>query len=449
MDKLFGTDGVRGVANLFPMDVETAMAIGKAVAGYFWDPSRITKGHIVIGQDTRLSGDMLAQAVAAGACSVGVDVSFLGVLPTPGIAHATVATGAMAGVVISASHNPFEDNGIKIFDARGYKLFDEVEAQIEAIISNGKKARAAGSLQIGRVRQGDDAQAHYIDFLIQNLKGCDLKKIRIAVDCANGATFEVAPELFKRLGAMVFSMGCDPDGTNINHLCGSQHPQRLAQLVIEKSADLGLAFDGDGDRLIAVDEKGRVLTGDQIMAIIAKDFHERGTLKNSAVVATVMSNMGLRAALQQMNIELLTTQVGDRYVLQKMLEADAVLGGEDSGHMIIRNAHTTGDGIMAALHLIEAMQRAGQPLSKLSEVMTIFPQKLINVDVKSKPDLTTIPEIGRAIAQAENSLGDKGRVLVRYSGTQNKCRVMVEGPTREQTDALCGKIAVAIQRMIG
>lgn len=449
MGKLFGTDGIRGVANVYPMDVETAMAIGKAIAGHFGDGATTSKGHIVIGQDTRLSGDMLAQAVAAGACSAGMNVWLLGVLPTPGIARATIATDALAGVVISASHNPFEDNGIKIFDARGYKLFDEAEAQIEALLCSNEKARIAHSDEIGRVKHIGDADQHYIDFLRQNIKIPTLKNMSIVVDCANGATFKVAPALLKLLGASVFPMCCDPDGTNINAQCGSQHPQRLAQVVTERNADLGLAFDGDGDRLIAVDEIGQVLSGDQIMAILAKDFHQRGMLKNSRVVTTVMSNMGFRTALQQMNIELHTTQVGDRYVMERMLEKDAVLGGEDSGHMIFRDAHTTGDGIMAALRLLEALQRSGKPLSEMAKVMTIFPQKLINVDVKTKPDLTAIPEIHQAITQAESVLGEKGRVLVRYSGTQNKCRVMVEGPTKEQTDSLCAQIATTIQRIIG
>ncbi len=449
MQKLFGTDGIRGVANIFPMNVETAVAIGKAIAKYFRDHGKTNKGHIVIGQDTRLSGDMLAQAVAAGACSVGLDVCLLGVLPTPGIAYATIASGALAGVVISASHNPFEDNGIKIFDARGYKLFDDTERQIESIIDSGVANKLAPSHEIGRLKHGNHAGSQYVDFLRHNTKINHLKNFKIAIDCANGATFHVAPALFKGLGATVFPIGCDPNGTNINDSCGSQHPQRLAHIVVENGADLGLAFDGDGDRLIAVDEKGHILSGDQIMAILAKHLHESGVLRNSVVVATVMSNLGFRMALHQMNIKLFTTQVGDRYVMQRMLEEDAVLGGEDSGHMILRDAHTTGDGLMAALRLIEALQRKAQPLSEMAKVMTIFPQKLINVDVKSKPDLAAIPEISQTIARAEESLGESGRVLVRYSGTQNKCRVMVEGPTEAQTNGLCAEIAATIKKILG
>jgi phosphoglucosamine mutase len=299
------------------------------------------------------------------------------------------------------------------------------------------------------VKQIEDADKHYIDFLRQSFEALDLHSLTVALDCANGATYKVAPALMKCLGATIIPTFCNPDGKNINAQCGSQHPEHLARAVVEKNADLGLAFDGDGDRLIAVDEEGHVLSGDQIMAILAQDYLQRGLLKNSRVVATVMSNMGFRAALQQLNIELYTSQVGDRYVMEKMLEKDAILGGEDSGHMIFRDVHTTGDGILAALRLIGALQRSGKPLSQLAKVMTLFPQKLINVDVKAKPDFTKIPEISHAIARAEGLLGEKGRVLVRYSGTQNKCRVMVEGPTEEQTDDLCRQIAATVQRMIG
>lgn len=449
MGKLFGTDGIRGVANAYPMDVETALTIGKAIAGYFLKDDARPNRHIVIGQDTRLSGDMLAQAVAAGACSAGLNVWHLGVLPTPGIARVTTTTGALAGVVISASHNPFEDNGIKIFDANGFKLFDEAEIRIEALLLSDKKALVATSQDIGRVKHIEDSGKLYIDFLRQSVEALDLRNRCVALDCANGATYKVAPEVMNLFGATTFPIFCDPNGKNINDRCGSQYPQRLAQVVVEKNADLGLAFDGDGDRLIAVDEEGHVLSGDQIMAILANDYLQRGMLKNSRVVTTVMSNMGFRVALQQMNIELHTTQVGDRYVMEEMLEKDAILGGEDSGHMIFRDVHTTGDGILAALRLLGALQRAGKPLSELAKVMTLFPQKLINVDVKAKPDFTQIPEISHAIARAEGLLGEKGRVLVRYSGTQNKCRVMVEGPTEEQTNDLCRQIAATIQRMIG
>jgi phosphoglucosamine mutase len=450
MGKLFGTDGIRGLANVYPMDLETAAILGKAIVGHFKKSDANSNSHIVIGQDTRLSGDMLAHAVAAGVCSAGADAWLLGVLPTPGIARITVERQALAGVVISASHNPYDDNGLKIFDAHGYKLTDDAETRLEANIRSGLKITLAHSNAIGRVKRVKDSGESYLAFLQKAAQNSTpLNQMTIAVDCANGATFSVAPELFRRLGATVIPLYCSPDGVNINDDCGSQYPQHLAHAVLDRKADVGLAFDGDGDRLIAVDEIGRTLSGDQIMAILAKDFKRRGVLKNNAVVSTIMSNMGFRAALHQMGIQHFAAQVGDRYVMQTMLEKGAFLGGEDSGHMILRDAHTTGDGLLAALRLLEAMQRSGQPLSELAKVMTVFPQELINVDVKSKPDLQTIPEIVQAIQHAESSLGDQGRVLVRYSGTQNKCRVMVEGPTKEQTLGLCQNIAAAVAKSIG
>jgi phosphoglucosamine mutase len=449
MGKLFGTDGIRGIANVYPMNSETALAVGKAVAAHFKNGSLTSAKHLVIGKDTRLSGDMLAQAVAAGACAAGADVHMVGVLPTPGIAYLASSTGALAGVVISASHNPYEDNGIKLFGGNGYKLADEVEEKIESLIFSSNNGYLAPSKAIGRLRTLTTADNQYLAFL-RSAGACrDFNDLNIVLDCAHGATYQVAPELFRRLGCNVVSLYCAPDGTNINKQCGSQHPEHLAQAVVAHGADAGLAFDGDGDRLIAVDETGGVLSGDQILAICACDLKRRGELKNNAVVSTIMSNMGFRLALRNMEIHHHITQVGDRYVMEKMLSEGAVLGGEDSGHLIFNDVHTTGDGLLAALRLLNAMQSAGKPLSDLAKVMTVFPQKLVNVDVKEKPDLAAIPEIAQAIARVENELGDKGRVLVRYSGTQNKCRVMVEGPTMAQTHTLCDEIATVIQRAIG
>ncbi len=448
MENLFGTDGIRGVANTYPMDIETAATLGKAVAGYFGKSSGNSARHIVIGQDTRLSGDMLAQAVAAGACAAGVDVWMLGVLPTPGIAYMTAATQAVAGIVISASHNPYEDNGIKLFDKDGYKLPDPIETQIEAYLKGELPITLAPSKDIGRLKNVEDANDQYVKFLLRSIIRPPGSKLTIVLDCANGATFKVAPELFHRLGNKVFTLSCNPNGRNINADCGSQHPQHLAQAVLEHQADLGLAFDGDGDRLIAVDEKGRILSGDQIVAILAKALKQMGRLKNNTVVSTVMSNLGLRTALQQMGIQHISTQVGDRHVMQAMLEKDAVLGGEDSGHIILRNVHTTGDGLLAALGLIESLTASTQPVSVLAKVMTVFPQVLINVEVKEKPGLENLPTIVNVIRQAEERLGGQGRVLVRYSGTQNICRVMVEGPTQDITDSLCEEIASEVRNKL-
>jgi phosphoglucosamine mutase len=450
MGKLFGTDGIRGVANTYPMDVETAVAAGRAIAHHVKSANG-DKKFIIIGQDTRLSGDMIAQAVGAGICSAGLDASFLGVMPTPAVAFLAAQCGAAAGVVISASHNPFADNGIKVFDAHGYKLSDDVEARIEMLMGQGAAETSfqADPHSVGQLRSIQNADARYIEFLLHSVPHLSLAGRTVVLDCANGATFRVAPELFQRLGARVIPMFCAPNGTNINEQCGSQHPQAMAESVVDNRADMGLAFDGDGDRLIAVDEKGTVLTGDQIMAVCAQDLTFKDVLKNHAVVCTVMSNMGFHQAMKKLGLTVHTTQVGDRYVMQKMLARDVVLGGEDSGHLIFRDKHTTGDGIMAAIRLLDAVEAAGRPLSELAQVMTVFPQELINVDVRSKPDLDSFPEIGQVIDRVQKQLGDQGRVLVRYSGTQPQCRVMVEGPAIEQTKACCRRIAEVVRKTLG
>lgn len=447
MSRLFGTDGIRGRANAYPMDGQTAFSAGKAAAAYF---RKIGKtGHIVIGRDTRISGDMLSQAVAAGICSAGVNVQHLGVIPTPAVAYATVHTGAAAGVVISASHNPFDDNGLKLFDSNGCKLSDQAEDQIEALMQAPEsEISSARAEQIGQIVDGAPARDSYVRFLIDSSSCTSLKELTLVLDCANGATYKAAPELFQRLGARVTALHCRPDGININDQCGSQHPETMAKEVVRQKADIGLAFDGDGDRLIAVDEKGRVLSGDQIMAICANDMRQKGLLKNNLVVSTVMSNLGFGKALQSLGIDVVATQVGDRYVMQEMMERDAVLGGEDSGHMIFRDQHTTGDGLFAALRLIEAMQNSAQKLSKLSEIMTVYPQELINVTVSGKPALDSIPQIVEVIEAVESKLADQGRVLVRYSGTQLKCRVMVEGPTPDETRAYAQQIAAVVRSML-
>ena len=442
MGKFFGTDGIRGVANTHPMDVETAVAVGRAIAGYFNAGSN-GNDFIVIGKDTRLSGDMIAQAVGSGICSAGMNVAMIGVMPTPAIALLARQTNAAAGVVISASHNPYEDNGIKLFDGTGHKLDDNQEKIIEEHIE--KTPVEIASSRIGRLIDLNDAAGQYIEYIRGALADISLNGIKLVMDCSNGATHKVAPQLFELMGAEVISIFCDPNGTNINDNCGSQHPGILATEVVSQNADLGLAFDGDGDRLIAVDENGEILTGDQVMAICAKDLQDKGDLKGNKVVATVMSNMGFRIAMKELGIDLFTTQVGDRYVMQEMMAQDAILGGEDSGHMIFRDHHTTGDGIMAALRLLSAIQTASLPLSKLSEVMTVFPQVLVNVDVDDKPELSAIPEIDGVIKEVEDALGDNGRVLVRYSGTQSKCRIMVEGPTLDETSRFCRKIADVVR----
>ena len=448
MGELFGTDGVRGVANEYPMTAEMALNIGRATAHLFK-----RKGHtprIIIGKDTRISGYMLENALVSGICSMGVNALLVGPLPTPGIAFTTNSMRADAGIVISASHNPFQDNGIKIFSHEGLKLPDEKELEIEKLIFSNKMHMLHPSHnELGKASRIDDARGRYIVFLKNSFpKEHTLEGTKVVLDCSHGATYRVAPDTFFELGADVTSLFDEPNGENINAHCGSQHPETLAEEVIKAKADVGFAFDGDGDRCIAVDEKGAVLTGDQIMAVCAKEMKKEGILHNNLVVCTVMSNIGFSLALKELGIEQEATKVGDRYVLEEMQAKGSVIGGEESGHIIFLNHHTTGDGIITALQLVAAMKKAQRPLSELAQVMKVFPQKLINVDVKSKPELSTIPEIQEVIEGVEGELGDKGRVLVRYSGTQNMCRVMVEGPTDEETEKYCRQIVDVIQKKL-
>ena len=449
MGELFGTDGVRGVANEYPMTAEMALNIGRATAFLFKRKGHIPR--IIIGKDTRISGYMLENALVSGICSMGVNALLVGPLPTPGIAFATNSMRADAGIVISASHNPFQDNGIKIFSNEGFKLPDEKEIEIEKLIfSNNMHTLHPSPSELGKAYRIDDARGRYIVFLKNTFpKEHTLEGTKVVLDCAHGATYRVAPDTFFELGADVISLFDQPNGENINAHCGSQHPETLAEEVIKGKADVGFAFDGDGDRVIAVDEKGSVLTGDQIMAICAKEMKKEGKLNKNLVVCTVMSNIGFGIALKQVGIEQVVTKVGDRYVLEEMQAKGAVIGGEESGHVIFLEHHTTGDGIITALQVLAAMKKAQKPLSELAQVMRVFPQKLINVDVKTKPELSTIPEIGAAVRDVEEQLGDKGRVLVRYSGTQNMCRVMVEGPTNEETQKYCGQIADVIGEKLG
>ncbi len=454
MSKLFGTDGVRGVANVGSMTAENVLEIGRATAEVCRTQQHVSKTvrrRIVIGKDTRASGYMLENALSAGICSMGVDVLLLGPLPTPGIAFTTMSMRADAGLVLSASHNPFEDNGIKIFGGDGYKLPDEMEKAIQELIETGEvKNFRPISNEVGRAKRIDDAIGRYIVFCKNTFPNeLSLEGLRIVLDCANGATYKVAPIIFEELGAEVFAIHNRPDGTNINDNCGSQHTDDLVDKVKETRADIGLAFDGDGDRLIAVDEKGEELSGDHIIAIIAKHMKDEGRLKNNRVITTVMSNFGFVKAMKELGIEQGQSDVGDRHVLKMMVETDSVLGGEASGHLICRDFHTTGDGIIAALQLLRAMQVKKKKLSELSKVMKMFPQKMINVNVSDKPPLAEVKSIQDAITKAEAKLKDQGRVLVRYSGTQSMCRVMVEGPTTAVTDSLASEIAREVSKSLG
>ena len=450
MGRMFGTDGIRGIANVHPMTAEMALEIGRATA-YVCKKHAKQRHAIAIGKDTRVSGYMLESALTAGICSMGVDVLLLGPMSTPGIAFITRSMRADAGMVLSASHNPYQDNGIKIFSRSGFKLPDTEEDEIEDLIISGriKNIRPTAS-EIGKAYRIESASGRYIVFCKNTFpEDQSLEGIKIVLDCANGATYKIAPTIFTELGATVTAIHCNPDGTNINDRCGSQHTNGLVAKVREVGADVGLAFDGDGDRLIAVDEKGERLTGDHVLAICAKMYKDLGLLKNNLVVATVMSNFGFFAALKTLGIREGVSKVGDRYVLEMLQEKGGVLGGEESGHVIFLNHHTTGDGIIAGLQLLWAMRYYGQPLSELANVMTLSPQKILNVNVKNKPSLEAIPELQKSIRMAEAELGDSGRVLVRYSGTQSMCRVMVEGPTEEMTERLTRMLADVVVKFIG
>lgn len=433
MNKLFGTDGIRGIANRKPMTSDMALKIGQALA-YILKK----KGHrprIIVGKDTRLSGYMLESALATGMCSMGADVILVGPMPTPGIAFITNNMDADAGVVISASHNPYEDNGIKIFANSGLKLNNRQENEIEEIIfSNKFEHLLPPSREIGRAFRENDALGRYIVFLRHTLsKHINLEGMKIAVDCANGATYKVAPTLFKEMRAEIISLNVNPDGTNINKNSGSLYPNIVAEATVSQGADIGLAFDGDGDRLIVSDEKGNIITGDKIIAICAKYMKETGVLKNNLVVTTIMSNIGLKEALDKLEIKRTVAAVGDRFVLEKMIEDGAVLGGEDSGHIIFLDHHSTGDGIITALQLLAIMQSNGKKLSELASIMETYPQILENVTINNQRPLEEIPALQDIIKEVETDLGSLGRVLVRYSGTQPMLRIMAEGPTEKKT----------------
>jgi phosphoglucosamine mutase len=449
MGKLFGTDGIRGEANQYPMTPEIAFGVGRAMAHLFKK-----EGHravIIIGKDTRLSGYMMESSLEAGITSMGGYSYLVGVMPTPAIAFVTQSMRADAGVVISASHNPFQDNGLKIFGGDGYKLSDEQEDFIEDLILNNKLSDLVPrGPDIGKAYRLDGVNGRYIVFAKNTFpRNLSMEGMKIVLDTANGATYKVAPDTFHELGANIEVIHKTPNGTNINDGCGSQHTEILRKKVVENGAALGLAFDGDGDRLIAVDEKGREITGDQIMVICANILKREGKLKNDLLVTTVMSNLGLTVACKKYGFRHHASKVGDRYVLEDMKRLDGIIGGEEAGHMIFLDHHTTGDGIIAALQLVAAMIKEGKPLSELARMMDIFPQKLINVDVTRKPDIKDVPKLVEAIRQAESELGGEGRVLVRYSGTQNMCRVMVEGPSDAVTEKYCRQIADVVKSELG
>jgi phosphoglucosamine mutase len=448
MTRLFGTDGVRGLANVYPMSPDMVLRLGQAIGIYFG--TRHTKARILIGKDTRRSGYMLEQALCSGICSVGVDAYFLGPLPTPGIAYLTRGMRASAGIVISASHNPFHDNGIKIFSADGYKLPDEVEDELEKLVSDTSLAENSPTgAGIGRARRIEDAIGQYAVFLKEQFpKHLRLDGLRIVIDCANGAGYRVAPKVFAELGAELFIIGDEPNGTNINDHCGALFPQTLREKVLLYKADLGIALDGDADRIVVIDEKGELVDGDEMLAACGVYMLKKNSLRNNTVVSTVMSNMGLDVALAKAGGTLIRTKVGDRYVMEAMRKGDHVLGGEQSGHLIFRDSSTTGDGVLAGLKFLEMMVEQGRRASELRQTMERLPQLVINVKVKSKVPFENLKEFQKALKQVEKKLDGKGRVLVRYSGTESLARVMVEGENRDEIEAMAHELSHELTKSI-
>jgi phosphoglucosamine mutase len=449
MRKLFGTDGVRGVANIEPMTGEMAMRIGRATAYLF--RNKQGRHRIVVGKDTRLSGYMLETALASGICSMGGDVLLVGPLPTPGIAFITVDMRADAGVVISASHNPFSDNGIKIFSGNGFKLPDEMEHRIEELIFSGKLegVRPTGR-EVGKAFRIDDAMGRYAVFLKHTFpEHLTLEGLKVVVDCAHGAAYRVTPAVLEELGAEVTCVGVEPDGENINLNCGSLHPELITGLVREKGADLGFTLDGDGDRVIFADQTGTVIDGDHLMAVCALDMLHEGRLKKNTLVATVMSNMGLEMVIKEAGGQMVRAPVGDRYVVEEMVKGGYNLGGEQSGHIVFLDHNTTGDGMITALQVLAVMQKKGIALAELAGVMKVFPQIQRSIRVKAKKDLSGIPQIQRMIKECERELGGQGRVLVRYSGTEPLLRIMIEGESEATIARMADAMAETAQRALG
>jgi phosphoglucosamine mutase len=447
--KLFGTDGIRGVANVDPMTGEVALQLGRAIAYLFKE----VKGRhrIVVGKDTRLSGYMLETALASGICSMGADVMLVGPLPTPGIAFITTSMRANAGVVISASHNPYYDNGIKIFSHDGFKLPDQMEHQIEdLILSNHLHSLRPTANAVGKAYRIDDAIGRYVVFLKNTFPNdLTLDGLRIALDCANGAAYRVAPAVFEELGAEVIPTGVEPDGENINADCGSLHPEVIGRLVREKEADIGIALDGDGDRIVFVDRHGKLVDGDHILAICGLQLLSEKRLKKDTLITTVMSNMGLDRSIEAVGGKVVRTQVGDRYVVEEMVRGDYNLGGEQSGHTIFLDYNTTCDGILTALQVLAIMKQKERPLDELAKVMEPLPQVLYNVKVKEKKDLSDFQEIDEGIKKIEKSLGHSERILIRYSGTEPLLRIMVEGEDETKLHKYAQDLVELVKKYIG
>ncbi|MBU1204749.1 MAG: phosphoglucosamine mutase [Nanoarchaeota archaeon] len=447
MKKLFGTDGVRGKANIYPMNAETALKLGKAAAAVFMNKKKRHK--IVIGKDTRISCYMIENALTSGILSMGVDVLLVGPMPTPAIAHLTKSFGADAGIVISASHNPAEDNGIKFFDKDGFKLSDEIEEKIEKLVfSDMNVDHITGSL-VGRAKRIDDAQGRYIEFAKNSIDNLSLKGLKIILDCANGAAYKVSPLIFEELGAQVITINNSPNGLNINDKCGALYPEQMKKFVIQYDADIGIALDGDADRVIMVDENANEVDGDKIMAFCALDMIRDKKLKDNTIVVTDYSNLGLDKAIKDADGKVIRVMNGDRYVVEEMRKYNYNLGGEQSGHIIFLDYTTTGDGTISALQVLRIMKKTGKKLSELARCITKFPQVMVNVNVKKRIDFEKMPKVMEKINKAKKKLKDNGRVIVRYSGTQNIARIMVEGINEKEIKKYTKEIADEIKKQTG
>jgi len=439
MKKLFGTDGIRGTVNEYPMVPDIALKLGISLGQISPKPK------IVIGKDTRLSGYIFEYSLSSGICAAGGEVLFVGVLPTPAIAYLTKKYNANAGIVISASHNPATDNGLKIFSSKGFKLPDEIELKIEHKMFSELNL----SKDTGKAIKLKNAKREYIDFAKNTVNNIDLKELKIVLDCANGAGYYVAPTILKELGAEVITLNNSPNGNNINENSGALYPENIIKIIKENKANIGICLDGDADRIIALDEKGEIIDGDKIMYICAKYLAQKNKLKNKTLITTVMSNEGLIQSLKKEKIDVKRTSVGDRYVIEKIKELDCNFGGEQSGHIIFTDYTTTGDGIISGLLLLKIMKETSMKISELIEGLEIFPQKLINIKVKEKKDLMEMPKVLKKIENAEKEFKEKGRVLVRYSGTENKARVMVEGKNLKLVNKYVNEIANEIKKEIG
>ncbi|MFH1234890.1 MAG: phosphoglucosamine mutase [Candidatus Diapherotrites archaeon] len=449
MGKVFGTDGIRGKANTYPMTPEMALRVGKAVALYFQKKNSREKHRLVIGKDTRLSGYMLETALTSGIVSMGADVFLVGPMPTPAISHLTKSMNCDAGIVISASHNPSEDNGIKIFDTQDFKLSEQAEEEIELLVLSKELNSSASPHSIGKAHRIDDAKGRYIEFAKNSAGNIPLLGLKVVLDCANGAAYHIAPDVFSELGAETIVLNDKPDGYNINKNCGALHPEVIQEAVKKQKADIGIALDGDADRVIVCDEKGGIVDGDTIMAIFACDLLKKGKLPSKTIVATVMSNVGFDRAMEKLGIKVVKANVGDKYVIEELRKGNFELGGEQSGHIIFREYSSTGDGIVCALQVARIIKETGKKLSELALVMEKFPQALVNIEVKEKKPFEKMPAVKKAMDAAEKELGKNGRILVRYSGTENKARVMVEAKDRKTVELIAEKIAAEIRKEVG